>query len=156
MQGHLCTRRRRLLQGAGALAALGLAGLPAARAAVVGPAGLADAFAAKTFAEAMAALDAAPAPDGRLTLVAPTIAENGAVVPITVSSALPGTREIVLLVDCNPLPVAVQFGFPAGTEPFVATRIRMAASGTVVAAVLTDHGVYATSRAIEVTVGGCG
>ena len=141
------------------MAAIGLAGLPAARADAANPAnpaGPAGAFAAKTFAEAMAALDAAPAPSALVTLVVPSIAENGAVVPITVSSALPGTREIVLLVDCNPLPVAVQFGFPPGSEPFVSTRIRMAASGTVVAAVLTDHGVYAVSRAIEVTVGGCG
>ena len=135
------------------MTAMGLAGLPAARAHAANPAG---AFAAKTFAEAMAALDAAPAPSALITLDAPAIAENGAVVPITVSSALPGTREIVLLVDCNPLPVAVQFSFPPGAEPFVSTRIRMAASGTVVAAVLTDHGVYAASRAIEVTVGGCG
>ena len=150
---HLCTRRRRLLQGAGAMAALGIAGLRAAGAAVPGPTG--D-FAAMSFADAMAALDAAPAPSGLLTLVAPAIAENGAVVPITVASALPGTREIVLLVDRNPQPVAVQFSFLPGAEPFVSTRIRMAASGTVVAAVLTDHGVYAASRAIEVTVGGCG
>jgi sulfur-oxidizing protein SoxY len=156
MQGHFCTRRRRLLQGGGAMAAMGLAGLPVARAAVVGPAGPAGAFAAKTFAEAMAALGDAPAPSALVTLVAPAIVENGAVVPITVSSELPGTREIVLLCDRNPVPVAVQFSFAAGTEPFVSTRIRMAASGTVVAAVLTDHGVYAASRSVEVTVGGCG
>ena len=138
------------------MAAMGLAGLPVARAADAGPVGPAGAFAAKTFAEAMAALEAAPAPIALVTLDAPSIAENGAVVPITVSSVLPGTREIVLLVDCNPLPVAVQFSFAPGAEPFVTTRIRMAASGTVVAAVLTEHGVYAVSRAIEVTVGGCG
>ena len=159
MQGHFCTRRRRLLQGVSAVAAMGLAALPLARAAIAGPAGPADpagAFAAKTFEQAMAALGAAPAPSALVTLDAPMIVENGAVVPITVSSALPGTREIVLLVDRNPVPVAVQFSFAPGTEPFVSTRIRMAASGTVVAAVLTDHGVYAVSRAVEVTVGGCG
>ena len=153
MQDGLCTHRRRLIQGAGVLAAMGFAGLPVARANAAGPAG---AFAAKTFAEAMAALDAEPAPSAMVTIGAPSIAENGAIVPITVLSALPGTREIVLLVDCNPQPVAVQFSFGPGTEPYVATRIRMAASGTLVAAVLTDHGVYAASRAIEVTVGGCG
>ena len=138
------------------MAAMGFTGLPVARAAAASPAGPAGAFAAKTFAEAMAALGAAPAPSALVTLVAPTIVENGAVVPITVSSTLPGTREILLLVDRNPVPVAVQFSFPPGTEPFVSTRIRMAASGTVVAAVLTDHGVYTASRSIEVNVGGCG
>jgi sulfur-oxidizing protein SoxY len=102
----------------------------------------------------MAALEAAPSP--LITLEVPAIAENGASVPVTVSSALPGTREIVLLVDCNPQPAAAQFGFPAGTEPFVATRLRMAGSGAVVAAVLTDHGVFTASRAVEVIVGGCG
>ena len=70
--------------------------------------------------------------------------------PITVTSALPGTREIMLLVDGNPQPVAVRFTIPAGTEPFVATRIRMAGSGTVYAAVHTDDGLYAAARAIEV------
>ncbi len=159
MQGHLCMHRRRLLQGAGAMAAMGLAGLPVARADVAGSAvsaNVAGAFAAQTFAEAMAALGGAPSPSALITFDSPSIVENGAVVPITVSSALPGTREIVLLCDRNPLPVAVQFSFAAGTEPFVSTRIRMATSGTVVAAVLTDHGVYAASRSIEVTVGGCG
>ena len=137
------------------MAAMGFTGLPVARAAAASPAGPAGAFAAKTFAEAMAALGAA-APSALVTLVAPTIVENGAVVPVTVSSALPGTHEIVLLCDCNPQPVAVQFSFAGGTESFVSTRIRMATSGTVVAAVLTDDGVYTASRAIEVNVGGCG
>jgi sulfur-oxidizing protein SoxY len=146
-------QRRRLLQGAGAVASLGIAALPAARAAAPDAAG---AIAAKTFAEAIAALGGAPAPSSLITLDAPALADNGAIVPITVTSALPGTREIVLLVEGNPQPVAAHFTIPAGTEPFVATRIRMAASGTVYAAVRTDDGLYAAARAIEVTVGGCG
>ena len=76
--------------------------------------------------------------------------ENGAFVPVTVSSALPGTREILLLVDGNPQPVAVRFTIPAGTEPFVATRIRMAGNGTLYAAVRTDDGLFAAARAIAV------
>jgi sulfur-oxidizing protein SoxY len=135
------------------MASLGLAALPAARATAVDATG---AFAAKTFAEAIAALGAVPTPSALVTLDAPALADNGAVVPITVSSALPGTREIVLLVDGNPQPVAARFTIPAGTEPFVATRIRMAGNGTVYAAVRTDDGLYAAARAIEVTVGGCG
>lgn len=155
MQELVSTPRRRLLQGAGAVSLIGVAGLPLASAFAATPAGPATAFAAQTFDEAMAALGAAPA-SGGVTLVAPAIAENGAIVPVTVSSTLPGTREIVLLCDRNPAPVAVQFSFAPGTEPHVSTRIRMATSGTVVAAVITDHGVFAVSRSIEVTVGGCG
>lgn len=143
------TRRRRLLLAAGALASLG----PAARIAWADSAG---AFAAKTFAEALRALGAAPLPSALISLDAPALADDGAVVPITVSSALPGTREIVLLVEGNPQPVAARFTIPSGTEPFVATRIKMAASGTVYAAVRTDDGLYAATRKIDVTVGGCG
>ncbi len=146
-------QRRRLVQSAGAMASLGLAALPAARATAVDAAG---AFAAKTFAEAIGALGGVPSPSALVTLDAPARADNGAVVPITVSSALPGTREIVLLVDGNPQPVAARFTIPPGTEAFVATRIRMAGNGTVYAAVRTDAGLFAAARAIEVTVGGCG
>jgi sulfur-oxidizing protein SoxY len=135
------------------MASFGLAALPAARATAVDAGG---AFAAKTFAEAIGALGAVPTPSALITLDAPALADNGAVVPITVTSALPGTREIMLLVDGNPQPVAARFTIPAGTEAFVATRIRMAGNGVVYAAVRTDDGLYAAARAIEVTVGGCG
>ena len=135
------------------MASLGLAALPAAKAAAVDGAA---AFAAKTFADAIGSLGGLPAPSSLIKLDAPALAENGAVVPITVSSALPGTREIVLLVDGNPQPVAARFSIPPGTEAYVATRIRMAGNGTVYAAVRTEDGLYAAARTIEVTVGGCG
>ena len=132
------------------MASLGLAALPAT----------ADdpdrAFAAKTFAEAIAALGGALAPNPLVTLVAPAAAENGAFVPITVSSALPGTREILILVDGNPQPLAARFTIPAGTEAFVATRIRMAGSGTVYAVARTDSGLHAATSAVAVTLSGCG
>jgi sulfur-oxidizing protein SoxY len=146
-------RRRLLLQGTLASAALPCT-LTAARAAAAPDS--ARAFAATTFADAIAALGGTPTPHPQIELDAPQIAENGALVPITVTSALPGTREIVLLVEGNPQPLAVAFDIPAGTEPFVATRLRMAASSTVYAAVRTDDGFYAAARAVEVTVGGCG
>jgi sulfur-oxidizing protein SoxY len=145
-------QRRRVLRQAGALASLGMA-VPAVRALAAEPA---DAFAAKTFAQAVAALGAVPVPSPQVTLTVPQLAEDGAFVPVTVSSTLPGTREIVILVDGNPQPAAVRFSIPAGTEPFVATRIRMAGNGTVYAAVRADDGLFAAARIIEVTVGGCG
>lgn len=135
------------------MASLGIAALPPAQAAAVDTAG---AFAAKSFAEALAALGGMPAPSTQITLDAPELAENGAVVPITVTSRLPGTREIVILVDGNPQPVAARFGIAEGTHAFVSTRIRMAASGTIYAAVRTDDGLYVAARATQVTIGGCG
>ncbi len=145
-------QRRRLLQGAGAIVSLGIVALPAADAAMPDPLA---AFAAKTFGEAVGALGGAFAPSPLVTLEVAPVADNGASVPVTVSSALPGTREILLLVDGNPQPVAARFTIPAGTEAFVATRIRMAGSGTLYAVVRADTGLYAASCAISVAVGGC-
>ena len=155
MRADNTIRRRRLLQAAGAMASLRIAARAVA-ADAPGTALLADPFSAQTRAELIGALGGAPKPSPLVTMDAPAFADNGAVVPITVSSALPGTREILLLVERNPQPLALRFEVPAGTEAFVATRIRMAASGTVVAAVRTDHGLYGASRTVEVGVGGCG
>jgi sulfur-oxidizing protein SoxY len=149
----VCTRRRRLLQGAGAMASCGLAALPGAHAAALDTTSV---FAAGTFAEALRLLGGAPEPSALITLSVPALADDGAFVPVTVASALPGTREIVLLVDGNPAPVAVRFTIPAGTEPWVSTRVRMAGNGTVVAAVRTEQGLYGAACAVAVTVGGCG
>ncbi len=152
-------QRRRWLQGAGAAVSLGITGLPSAHAGLPQPAQPWAAFAAQSFGDAVGALGAAP--DGKLatsaliTLDVPAVADNGAYVPVTVTSALPGTREILLLVDGNPQPLAVRFDIPTGTEPFVATRLRMAASGSIYAAVRTDEGLFAAVRRVQVTVGGC-
>lgn len=151
MTASFFSRRRRLLQGAAA--SLGVAALPQARSA---PAGMADAFAANTFGEAIVALGGVPVPSTAITLDLPAVVDNGAVVPVTMSTTLPGVREMLIVVDGNPIPMAARFTIPAGTEPFVATRIRMAGSGTVYAAVRTESGLFAVARSASVTVGGCG
>ena len=119
-----------------------------------------DALAATSLEQALHALrgpDGAMAtPSARIAIAAPAVADDGAVVPIEVTSDLPGVREIVLLFDGNPLPAAVAFTIPTGTEPYVATRIRMATSGSVHAVVRSDDGLFIASRAVEVVVGGCG
>lgn len=114
------------------------------------------AFDAKSFPEALRALGGMPQASAQIALDVPALAENGAVVPVVVSSTLPGSQEILILVDGNPQPVAARFTLPEGTEPFVATRIKLATSGTVIAAVRTDRGLFAAARAVEVTAGGCG
>ncbi len=113
------------------------------------------AFAARTFTEAIAALGGMPQLSTQISLELPQLAENGALVPITISSQLRDTRDILILVDVNPQPVAACFSFPDGTQAYAATRIRMAHSGTVYVAVRTEEGLFATSRAIEVSVSGC-
>jgi sulfur-oxidizing protein SoxY len=141
--------RRRLLQAAAALLPVGFAAPRAAFA-------QADVFDARTFADALAALGSPLVPSADILLDLPDVADDGAAVPLAVSTRLPGVREILILVDGNPQPVAARFVFPAGTEPYVATRIRMAGSGTVVAAVRCEGGLFAAMRTTQVSVGGCG
>lgn len=147
--------RRQLLLTAGAWTAASATGA-AQVASVKALPDLELAFAARTFTEAIGALGGMPEASAQISLDLPQLAENGALVPITVRSQLRGTRDILILVDVNPQPLAACFSFPDGTEAYAATRIRMAHSGAVYVAVRTEEGLFATWRAIEVSVGGCG
>ncbi|AQW30366.1 thiosulfate oxidation carrier protein SoxY [Ralstonia syzygii subsp. celebesensis] len=87
---------------------------------------------------------------------APDIAENGAVVPLVVTSSLPGTDLIAILVEKNPNTLAATFAIPAGTEPYINTRVKMGQTSTVYAAVRAGGKWVLTSKEVKVTLGGCG
>lgn len=87
---------------------------------------------------------------------APDIAENGAVVPVSVSTALPGVQQIAILVEKNPNALAANFSIPAGTEAYVSTRVKMAQTSNVYALAKVDGKWLVASREIKVTLGGCG
>ena len=145
--------RREQLQQGGAFALLVGSGLiTAQQARAANPPG----FEAKNLADALKALGAAPADSKEITITSPDIAENGAVVPVAVTSRLPKTREIVILVEKNPNPLTAVFTIPDGTEPFVSTRVKMGESSNVVAVVRADGKLYSTSKETKVTLGGCG
>jgi sulfur-oxidizing protein SoxY len=151
--------RRLVLTGllAGIASSLGLgAWLKVARAADVAK-WPKEAFAQKTEADAIKALygKEAEASD-KVRLEAPEIAENGAVVPITVSSALPDVTSIAVLVSENPFPLASTYTIPPGTSAMVSNRLKMAKTSKVVALVESAGKVYSTSKEVKVTVGGCG
>ena len=150
-------QRRRLIQSASAVASLALAPVSAADNAAAAPA-LADPFAAPSFTDAIAALGGKPSPSAAITLDVPAVADDGALVPVVVSSVVAGTREILVLVDPSPQPLAARFTLPEGTEPEVATRIRIVAGNATVVAVVRDHEgrLHATARSVQVNVGGCG
>lgn len=152
MPSQRCIERRRLLQGGGALALASW--WPAAQAGQAHDEALA--FEARSFTQAIEALGGMPATSAQIELDLPQVADDGAVVPLRVTSHLPGTREVFILVDGNPQPLAARFSIPEGTEPFVAARIRMARSGSVLVAVRSDEGLFATARTLQVVVGGCG
>jgi sulfur-oxidizing protein SoxY len=91
-----------------------------------------------------------------LSLVAPDIAENGAVVPIGVVSKLPGTEAIAILVEKNPNVLAAAFSIPQGTLPDVQTRVKMAQTSNVFALVKAGGRFYYAAKEIKITLGGCG
>ena len=154
MRSEASLRRRQLLLAAGAWTAASASGA-AQVASVASRPDLELAFAARTFTEAIAALGGMPQLSTQISLELPQLAENGALVPITVSSQLGGPRDILILVDGNPQPVAACFSIPDGTEAFASIRIRLAQSGTVYVVVRTEEGLFSAARAIQVTVGGC-
>ncbi|MBK7592926.1 MAG: thiosulfate oxidation carrier protein SoxY [Betaproteobacteria bacterium] len=116
------------------------------------------AFDTRTMDETMKALGgSAPAQSKDITFVAtPEIAENGAVVPITVSSAIAKTEAIAILVEKNPNMLAAMFELPAGTEPSISTRVKMSQTSNVYALVKADGRYYVAAKEIKVTLGGCG
>ena len=89
-------------------------------------------------------------------LTAPEIAENGAVVPVTVASFLEHTEQIHILVEKNPNVLAASFVFPEGTEGFVTTRVKMRETSMVIALVKINGKFYRTAKEVKVTAGGCG
>ncbi len=86
----------------------------------------------------------------------PDIAENGAVVPIGITSSVPNTESIAILVEKNPNTLAALFDIPAGTVPAITTRIKMGQTSNVYALVKADGKFHVTSKEIKVTLGGCG
>lgn len=148
-------RREALKTGSQWLAALGLLAFAPAS---VWAAGERAAFASKKVDEAMSLLGVTAVLDNPITLKlsVPEIAENGAVVPISVVSSLPDTEQILILVDKNPFVLAADFTIPAGTEGMVTTRVKMGQTASVVALVKAGGKFYRTSREVKVTAGGCG
>lgn len=93
---------------------------------------------------------------GDIKLKAPDIAENGAVVPITVTSKIANTESISIVVPKNAMPLAATFNLGATTKGFVSTRIKMGKTSDVIAVVKAGGKLYSTSKNVKVTIGGCG
>ena len=117
-----------------------------------------SAFDTHSLDETMKALaGSAPVPSKDIAFFStPDIAENGAVVPIGITSQVPNTQSIAILVEKNPNMLAAVFDIPAGTEPSLSTRIKMGQTSNVYALVKADGKYYVASKEIKVTLGGCG
>jgi sulfur-oxidizing protein SoxY len=156
----LSVTRRLILEGAASIALVGLGAIsfpiPTALAAANDRYPEA-AFKQKDFNEAIKLLYGRIAEQAdKIKLDAPEIAENGAVVPVSVTTTLDDVTSISFVVPENPNPLAAYYRLPPGTMPSVANRLKMAKTSNVIAIVEAGGKLYSTSREVKVTIGGCG
>jgi sulfur-oxidizing protein SoxY len=106
-----------------------------------------------------------PIKDGAasINLEVPLIAENGAVVPLTVEVTAPMTpqnyvKSIYIISDKNRRPLNAKFNLtPAVGQAYVGTNLRLGETTDVRAVVeMSDGTLLQTKREVKVTVGGCG
>ena len=116
-----------------------------------------NAFGAKTPQDALKGIGAASStPSKDIVIEAPQIAENGAVVPIEITSNIPGTSSLAVVLEKNPFPLAAKFDFKEGALPFVKLNVKMAETSDVRVVATAGGRHYSATREIKVTIGGCG
>jgi sulfur-oxidizing protein SoxY len=119
----------------------------------------AKAFKAKTTDDAISGVYGSSSAEkpGDIVLKAPSIAENGAVTPITVdASKMPGVESVSILASKNPQPLVCEYSFAGAAVGFVSTRIKMGETQNVIAVVKAGGKLYKTEQEVKVTIGGCG
>jgi sulfur-oxidizing protein SoxY len=115
-------------------------------------------FDAKSMDDALKSLlgDMNHSPSGDIKIKAPDIAENGAVVPVTVSTSMSNVEAIAVMVEKNPSPLACSFDLAANTEGFVSTRVKMGKTSDLIAVVKSGGKLHSAKKTVKVTIGGCG
>jgi sulfur-oxidizing protein SoxY len=116
------------------------------------------AFEAKSVADAVKAYGGgAPVESKDVTLTAPDIAENGAVVPMAVASTLPNLKHLLVMVEKNPNSLVAKFDVSDAVEANFSTRAKMGQTSDVYAVAITrDNKAFFTKKEVKVTLGGCG
>ena len=145
--------KRALLKGSFAL--LALATLPRVLLAAVWPKKAFDATEMRAALAELLGTDVTITTD-QITLKVPEIAENGAVVPVSIKTTLQNVESISIVVEKNPRPMVATFEIPHGTLADISSRIKMAETSDVAAVIKTSDGIYSTARQVKVTIGGCG
>jgi sulfur-oxidizing protein SoxY len=116
-----------------------------------------EAFGAKTPGEALKGLGIANAtPSKDVIIDAPEIAENGAVVPVEISSAVPGTTALILVIEKNPFPLAARFDFRDGALPFAKLNVKMGETSDLRVLAEAAGRYYSATKEVKITIGGCG
>ena len=115
-------------------------------------------FDAKTVQEAMTGIygSADSEPSADIAIKAPDIAENGAVVPVTISTSLPNVSAIGIIVEKNGTPMTANFILSENSKGFVSTRVKMGKTSNIIAIVTSGGKNYSARKEVKVTIGGCG
>ena len=92
----------------------------------------------------------------QIKIKAPDIAENGAVVPVSVTTDIAGAKTIAIITEKNQAPMTASFDLGAGAEGYVSTRIKMGKTSNVIAVVKADGKLHSSVKEVKVTIGGCG
>lgn len=153
------TKRRVFLKGSLAAGTVGVA----VGAGLLTPQGVVAAwneksFGAKSIDDALASSmgSSATTASDAVKIKAPDIAENGAVVPVSVSTDMSGVESIALLAEGNASPLVAEFMLGAGALPDVSTRIKMGKTSDVIAVVKAGGKLHSARKSVKVTIGGCG
>jgi sulfur-oxidizing protein SoxY len=116
-----------------------------------------EAFGAKSAADALKSLGAAnAAPSPEVLIEVPQIAENGAVVPVEITSNVRGTTSILVLIDHNPFPLVAKFDFSENALPFAKLSVKMGETSEVRVVAEAGGKYYFATQEVKVTIGGCG
>jgi sulfur-oxidizing protein SoxY len=113
-------------------------------------------FENKDLGGVMGAVGGTGAASGDISVKAPDIAENGAVVPVEITSNIAGTESISIIGEKNTLPMIAQFDLSNGAQGYVSTRIKMGNTSNVRAVVKAGGKMYTAAKEVKVTIGGCG
>ncbi len=153
------TKRRVFLRGSLAAGTVGVAasaGLLTPQAVIA--AWNEKAFQAKSIDDALTAAmgSASNTASDTIKIKAPDIAENGAVVPVSVSSDMAGVESIALLAEGNASPLVATFMLGEGAVADVSTRIKMGKTSDVIAVVKSGGKLHSARKSVKVTIGGCG
>ena len=117
-----------------------------------------EAFEAKELPAALNALlgSSDTANSAEINVKAPDIAENGAVVPVTIDTSLKDVESISIVASNNPVPLVANFILGTGAQGFVSTRIKMGKTGDVIGIVKAGGKLHSAKKEVKVTIGGCG
>lgn len=92
----------------------------------------------------------------KIELKLPSIAENGAVVPISITSSLELVEQFYIFVEKNPVPLAAIFNLSPEMDAFASTRLKIAQTSEVIVVAKAAGHLYRTQQTVKVTIGGCG